>query len=439
MWRIFGALLIAAGVLQCQTKVDLGRQGVNIDFTGAVFTKPLQSGASLPGTCAVQQLFWLTTATAGQNLYGCTATNTWTLEGGSGAGCTPGGGANSLQTNNGSGGCQGNASDTLDTSGNESIRGSLTTDNANPTDPGTWSPSLATVSNLSTTCSGRCPFSTGSIREVSDATSTSDCTVGGSTFKAVCKYNGATWDPVTGTGGAAFNPADFTTVYWREDFAGDLTNDGFQDTVFRYFTAESNTGVSPNSIITTGGIDHSYVFGLKTGATSGNDEFLSQNRANSGNGGWISGLNTVSGGRAWEINFIFKIVTTATVGVKAGLVANASDTSDTYVDGMFWRYSTNAGDTTFKIIGCAASTCTTVDSTVTASAGWYKIRLYSSTSGQFSADILPSGGSVTTKTVSTNLPSAALQAAASIKTYANATPEIDWNAIEFDITGLTRP
>ena len=46
------------------------------------------SGASLPATCAVGQTFFLTTASAGSNLYGCTATNTWTAQAGGGGGGT---------------------------------------------------------------------------------------------------------------------------------------------------------------------------------------------------------------------------------------------------------------------------------------------------------------------------------------------------------------
>lgn len=45
------------------------------------------SGNTLPATCVVGQQFFKTNATAGQNLYGCTATNTWTVLGdGSGIG-----------------------------------------------------------------------------------------------------------------------------------------------------------------------------------------------------------------------------------------------------------------------------------------------------------------------------------------------------------------
>jgi len=61
-----------------QTKVDLGKQSRNVDFSSASATKPNKSGTSLPGTCTVGETFFKTDAAAGQNLYACTSTNTWT-------------------------------------------------------------------------------------------------------------------------------------------------------------------------------------------------------------------------------------------------------------------------------------------------------------------------------------------------------------------------
>lgn len=43
-------------------------------------------GTSLPGTCTVSQLYFKTDATAGQNIYMCSASNTWTQQLNSGAG-----------------------------------------------------------------------------------------------------------------------------------------------------------------------------------------------------------------------------------------------------------------------------------------------------------------------------------------------------------------
>lgn len=61
-----------------------------------------QRGTALPANCQVGQLFFKSDAVAGVNVYGCTAVNTWTIQGG--AGSSPGGSAGNLQTNDGAGG-----------------------------------------------------------------------------------------------------------------------------------------------------------------------------------------------------------------------------------------------------------------------------------------------------------------------------------------------
>ncbi|HXM43472.1 MAG TPA: hypothetical protein VN924_19705 [Bryobacteraceae bacterium] len=63
--------------------VDLRTQSKSVDFSAATSTKPMQTGSSLPPTCAVGQFFFLTTASAGSNVYACDAVNTWTVEGSS--------------------------------------------------------------------------------------------------------------------------------------------------------------------------------------------------------------------------------------------------------------------------------------------------------------------------------------------------------------------
>ncbi|MGC9971760.1 MAG: hypothetical protein ABSE56_14350 [Bryobacteraceae bacterium] len=73
------ALAAQAGA---QTQVDLRTQAKNVDFSAATSTKPFRTGTLLPGTCSVGETFFKTDAAAGQNLFACTAANTWTLEGG---------------------------------------------------------------------------------------------------------------------------------------------------------------------------------------------------------------------------------------------------------------------------------------------------------------------------------------------------------------------
>ncbi len=67
-----------------QTAVNLPKQSKDPDFSSFSGTKPVQTGTALPATCTTGQLFFLAGA-AGSNVYGCTSTNTWSLEaGGSG-------------------------------------------------------------------------------------------------------------------------------------------------------------------------------------------------------------------------------------------------------------------------------------------------------------------------------------------------------------------
>ena len=71
--------------LGAQTQVDLRTQAKDIDFQAATFTKPFKTGTVLPSTCTQAELFFLTTAAPGTNLYGC-PNGGWVLEGGGGGG-----------------------------------------------------------------------------------------------------------------------------------------------------------------------------------------------------------------------------------------------------------------------------------------------------------------------------------------------------------------
>lgn len=76
------AILVAgclAALAGAQTLVDLRTQSKSVNFTAESSTSPFQVGATLPATCAVGQAFFETSSTAGLNLYGCTAVNSWTL------------------------------------------------------------------------------------------------------------------------------------------------------------------------------------------------------------------------------------------------------------------------------------------------------------------------------------------------------------------------
>lgn len=115
MYRMLLITVALAAIAVAQTQVDLRTQSKSVDFSGASSTKPLTTGTSLPATCAIGQMYFVSNAPAGQNVYGCTATNAWTLQsGGSGGG---GSGTVSIQ----SAGTAVGASSTLNFSGGSGI------------------------------------------------------------------------------------------------------------------------------------------------------------------------------------------------------------------------------------------------------------------------------------------------------------------------------
>lgn len=68
-----------------QTTINLAAQSHNADFSTFSFTRTVSVGTSLPATCQIGQLVFDSAAAAGANLFGCSATNTWSL-----LGATPG-------------------------------------------------------------------------------------------------------------------------------------------------------------------------------------------------------------------------------------------------------------------------------------------------------------------------------------------------------------
>jgi len=78
------ALLVTTLAAYGQTKLDLANQTKNVDFSRASFVRPFPVGTTLPATCLVGQVFFVTTAPA--TPYDCTSTNVWTpIQGSTGA------------------------------------------------------------------------------------------------------------------------------------------------------------------------------------------------------------------------------------------------------------------------------------------------------------------------------------------------------------------
>lgn len=72
-------LLLAVPVV-AQTQLDLRTQSRNVDFSSATSTRPFKTGVELPTNCSVGELFFRSNVAAGKNLYGCTASDTWTAQ-----------------------------------------------------------------------------------------------------------------------------------------------------------------------------------------------------------------------------------------------------------------------------------------------------------------------------------------------------------------------
>ncbi len=82
------AMTAVVCMAQSSTKVNLGDQGTNPDFSAMPHTRPMTVGTAVPPTCQTGEQFFNSAGSPGLNLYACTATNIWTLESGGGATAT---------------------------------------------------------------------------------------------------------------------------------------------------------------------------------------------------------------------------------------------------------------------------------------------------------------------------------------------------------------
>jgi hypothetical protein len=80
-WKLeLAAFFLSVTILWPQTVVDLRTQSKSVDFSSAVSTQPSKTGVTIPATCLTGESFFKLNAPAGQNLYGCTSPNVWTLQ-----------------------------------------------------------------------------------------------------------------------------------------------------------------------------------------------------------------------------------------------------------------------------------------------------------------------------------------------------------------------
>jgi lysophospholipase L1-like esterase len=72
--------------LSAQTRIDVRTQVKSADLSSVGPTKPAQTGAVLPSTCGIGEVFFLTTAPLGTNLMVCASANQWSASGGASLG-----------------------------------------------------------------------------------------------------------------------------------------------------------------------------------------------------------------------------------------------------------------------------------------------------------------------------------------------------------------
>jgi hypothetical protein len=60
-----------------QTRVDLGRQGRNVEFRSAEFTRPAKTGTIPPAECVSGNLYVKSVGTGGMKLHVCADQNQW--------------------------------------------------------------------------------------------------------------------------------------------------------------------------------------------------------------------------------------------------------------------------------------------------------------------------------------------------------------------------
>src|ERR1017187_5606338 len=220
------AILLVAFAALCgaQTTVNGGRDYKGtlkasgsvsvVDFSGSGSTAPAKAGtsASRPTACTQGQIYFATDVAAGQNLYFCTVTGApgvWTQMSGNAAGTmTAGTGAPAGTcappmlyidtTNQDLWYCSATNTwkkPTADTSGFATAAGTNTWTGYNNFAGGQWRPPESTVANLPN-ASG----DAGKVFMVTDAAAAGTCSSGGGALREMCRANGSSYECVGGCG-----------------------------------------------------------------------------------------------------------------------------------------------------------------------------------------------------------------------------------------------
>lgn len=467
--------------LMGQTQVDLKTQSKNVDFSNAVSTKPAKAGTVLPAVCASGEVFFLSNAPAGQNLYGCTSTNTWTQQSGGGAVTHATGPLNSgsIMTGNGSADSKTPCSGcTLDGSGNAVLTGSLTT-SAGSTTAGTVSLvngtelgafaansfSLEAPASIPSSYRWKLPAADAAGLLASDGAGTpgtlsvkgvqgsgakilSAATIAGVGTPLCTDASGAASTDGCSAGSGAVSPLDFTKVQFVEEFYPSNSTQIIGNFPFAFYNI-FGTGSSFSGTILSP-VGHPGVVQIKTSTATGDATGIRISDPNNGPDN-IFHLGTSGDFTAWEFNLIFRSDTNsvASSGFFAGFAqAAAGAYGYSATDGIAVFYDTashvctsgTSSTTNIVYMVRAAGSDTCVDSTVAVAAStWYRLRIASTTPGQVIFQVATNGGAYSAaQTLSTNVPTAALNPTFQVITHQAVAHTLDVDRWAVNASGVSR-
>jgi hypothetical protein len=254
------ALALNLNLGYAQTQIDFPKQTRNL------------AGSSLPAACSAGQLFVNLSSPAGQNVYVCTTTNTWSLEAGGGGGGGGGGGSvpSYNVTTTSSAIAMGPGSVLTAANGVSVLAGTYTITHVTGTDSGTFYVGPNTSNQAVCYYSSGITLSNWTVAGFAGSTCTSGSppadiyTVPISVVSGVVGSAPAQYQPVTNqviSQGTCIAVANNTTVSFTTSCQQTLTSVGFSSTpAFAY-----GSGVNTFEITLTGNVTSSSVSGATAG------------------------------------------------------------------------------------------------------------------------------------------------------------------------------
>ena len=255
------------------------------------------------------------------------------------------------------------------------------------------------------------------------------CVDNAGAFRTDCTLTPGTLTP-------GFSILDGQSLLLYESFAHSNSANAHQ---FSETLLVPSSGVLGAEAYPTVDANHPATVEFATGSAGGNDAFLTFGPS-AATGIGVGPLNAATG---WEFVGTVRLPAITSIGFKFCLIAqsNSQQNGATFPNGACFRFDTSIPDTNWRFITEAASVATNVDTTVAVQANvFYKLRIYSTVSGTWSGDVQPAGGSVTTKTSNTNIPTVLLTPMLSCINRGVAAALFDVSGpLYFDQTGMTRP